>query len=109
MDYIHNTKFFGVNARNNMFPACDSIVEALEGQFKVHLKGSHVQFLRELVMKLQYRINRSTEKTSRKKYKGGAYIDHLQIPCFTNKLRTTCITRMNNYNITRRTPISITL
>ena len=51
-------------------------------------------------MKLQYRINRSTQKTERsKKYKGGAYINHLDVPCFTNKLRTNCITRMNNYNI----------
>ena len=48
----------------------------------------------------QYRINRSTQKTERsKKYKGGAYINHLDVPCFTNKLRANCITRMNNYNI----------
>ena len=57
VDYIHNTNFFGINARNNIFPICDSIVETLQKQFNMHKQGSHNQFLKGLVIKLQYRGN----------------------------------------------------
>ena len=82
-----------------IFQICDKISEVLLEQYSMHKDISNTPFDKGLVMKLQYRINRSSQKTSRKKYKGGAYINHLEVPCFTNKLRTTCITRMNNYNI----------
>ena len=97
---IHNTKFFGVNARNEIFPTSDHIVESLKNQYLIHVGSSESAFIKGLVMKLQYRINRSHEKKERtRKYKGGSYIDHFDIPCFTKKLRTTCVTRMNNYNV----------
>ena len=96
---IHNTKFFGVNARNEIFPTSDHIVESLKNQYLIHVGSSESAFIKGLVMKLQYRINRSHEKKERtRKYKGGSYIDHFDIPYFTKKLRTTCVTRMNNYN-----------
>ena len=96
---IHNTKFYSILARSEIMNACDNITKKLGDEYAHHNKDSNLTFISGLVMKLQYRVNRSTQKTSRKKYKGGAYIDHLEVPCFTNKLRTTCITRMNNYNI----------
>ena len=89
---IHNTPFYSIQARNEIFPTCDTITGVLKVKYEQHTNHSFFNFARGLVMKLQYRINKSSQKTSRKKYKGGAYIDHLQIPCFTKKLRTTCIT-----------------
>jgi len=99
VDRIHNTKFFETSARNNIFPACDSIVESLKKQYLMHSEGSCLSFMKGYVMKLRYRINRSFQKTERsKKYKGGSYINHFDVPYFTNKVRTNCLTRMNNYN-----------
>ena len=101
-DYIHNTKYQQITARNNIFPACDAIIEALEKQYNMHQNSSNSQFKKAYVMKLEYRINRSTQKKERsRKYKGGSYINHFDIPCFTNNIRTNCITRMNNYNINK--------
>ena len=69
-------------------------------QYNIHVEHSDVHFAKGLVMKLQYRINRSHEKKERtRKYKGGSYIDHFDVPCFTKNVRTTCVTRMNNYNV----------
>jgi len=96
---IHNTKFFQTHSRNNIFNTCDAIVESLDRQYIMHVEHSGLHFSNGIVMKLQYRINRSHEKKERtRKYKGGSYIDHFDIPCFTKKLRITCVTRMNNYN-----------
>ena len=77
---IHNTKFYSILARSEIMNACDKIKEKLENDYSQHNGQSNIMFAGGLVMKLQYRINRSSQKTSRKKYKGGAYIDHLQIP-----------------------------
>ena len=100
---IHNSSFHSIGSRNMIFQICDKISEVLLEQYSMHKDISNTPFDKGLVMKLQYRINRSTQKTERsKKYKGGAYIDHLKVPCFTNKLRTII-------TYTRRPPISITL
>ena len=77
---IHNTKFYSLHARSEILNACDNIKEKLELDYSQHNGQSNVMFAGGLVMKLQYRINRSSQKTSRKKYKGGAYIDHLEVP-----------------------------
>ena len=90
VDHINNTKFFETSARNNIFPACDFIVDSLKNQYEMHMRHSNIILIKGYVMKLQYRINRSHEKTERtKKYKGGSYINHFDVPCFTNKVRTT--------------------
>ena len=81
-----------------IFQICDNICAVLLKQYAMHTEASNLPFDEGLVMKLQYRINRSTQKTERSgKYNGGYHIDH-GMPCFTNKVRTNCLTRMNNYN-----------
>ena len=55
-----------------IFQICDKISEVLLEQYSMHKDISNSPFDKGLVMKLQYRINRSAQKTSRKKYKGGA-------------------------------------
>ena len=81
VDRIHNTKFFETSARNNIFSTCDSIVSSLRKQYHIHSDGSGLAFIKGYVMKLQYRINGSHEKKERtRKYKGGSYIDHFDIP-----------------------------
>ena len=81
-----------------IFQICDNICAVLLKQYAMHTEVSNLPFDEGLVMKLQYRINRSTQKTERsRKNKGGSHIDH-DMPCFTNKVRTNCLTRMNNYN-----------
>ena len=102
IERINNTRFFETSARNDIFTTCDSIVDSLRKQYDMHEKASHAFLVRGLVMKLQYRINKSHEKTERtKKHKGDSYINHFDVPCFTNKVRTNCITRMNNFNTKR--------
>ena len=96
---INNTKFFETFARNAIFPTCDSIVDSLKRQYDMHEAGSSLCFVKGIVMKLQERINRSFQKTERsKKYKGGSYINHFDVRCLTNEIRTNCLTSMNNYN-----------
>ena len=81
VDHINNTKFFETSARNNIFPACDFIVDSLKNQYEMHMRHSNIILIKGYVMKLQYRINRSHEKTERtKKYKGGSYINHFDVP-----------------------------
>ena len=102
LDRIHNTSFHSINSRNMIFEICDNISAALYKQYLMHTEVSQLPFDKGLVMKLQYRINRSTQKKERsRKYKGGSYINHFDLPCFTNNIRTNCITRMNNYNINK--------
>ena len=97
--YIHNTKFFTMATCNNIFSTFDQIRDSLKKQWNTHKQHSNWPFERVLVMKLQYRTNKSTQKTERsRKHKGGLYINHFDVPCFTNTIRTNCITRMNNYN-----------
>ena len=97
---IHNTSFNSINSRNMIFQICDVICAALLKQYAMHTEISHLPFKIGVVMKLQYRINRSTQKTERsKKHKGSSYINHFDVPCFTNTIKTNCVTRMNNYKM----------
>ena len=85
-DFIHNTRYHRVTGRNNIFPACDVLIEALKQQYEIHKKSSNSQFIKGLVMKLESRINKSFQKIERtRKYKGSSYIDHFDVPCFTIK------------------------
>jgi len=82
-DYIHNTKFFTMAARNNIFSTCDQIRDSLIRQWNMQKQHSNWPFERVLVMKLQYRTNKSTQKTERsRKHKGGLYINHFDVPMF---------------------------
>ena len=69
---IHNTSFHPINSRNLIFDACDDIKAALLKQYYMHAEVSQIEFDKGLVMKLQYRINRSHEKKERtRKYARG--------------------------------------
>ena len=64
-EFIHNTRYLQVPYRNNAFPTCDALIESLKQQYDMHEKSSHSQFRKGLVMKLEYRINKSFQKTER--------------------------------------------
>ena len=75
MEKIHNTKFYSIPARNGIFQTCDTIKDSLQEKYSTHLKDSASVFEYGLVMKLQYRINRSTQKTEQsKRHKGGSIL-----------------------------------
>ena len=56
---IHNTKFYTVPARSNIFSICDEIRKTLIAQWLLHVQSSNHALNEVLVMKLQYRTGLS--------------------------------------------------
>ena len=60
---------------------------------------SGLSFKEAFLVRVEYYANMSNEKKNRgKKYRGGQWVDHLIIPCFTTKVRTDDLKAMDNYS-----------
>ena len=55
---------------------------------------------------VEYYVNLSNDKKKKSgKNKGGKWVDHMTIPCFTTKVRTDDLKAMDNYTIRKPTYI----
>ncbi len=82
-----------ISSRNQIILLCDETVNELTAKLLIPMQRSGLSFNRGVLMKIDYRIDR----TKIKKKRGGSYIDHQSIQCFTKNVRKDDIKRMYNY------------
>ena len=87
-------------SRNQIPSKCDEIIEMLLGKIMMPQGKSGLSFFESILFRIEYYSNLSSEKRDKKgKNKGGKWVDHLSIPCFTPRVRTDDLKAMDNYTV----------
>lgn len=92
------SKTYTVSARNQIMNFCDMLIQELTAKLEVPQKRSNLRFKQGVLIKLHYRSDLTKiKKESKKKNKGGSYIDHQSVQCFTSNVRKDDLKKMYNY------------
>ena len=106
-DRTEDTKWSHVTARNQIMSICDKIVEQLTVKFEIPQKRSNQSFRKGVLIRVEYRTNLTKRKKEKKtKNKGGSFIDHQTINCFTSEIRKDDIKKMYNYVVNNKASIT---
>ena len=98
-----NSKYYDLKARNDLMSICDKLIQEFTAKLEVPQKRSGLKFKQGVLIKLQYRTDYTKiKKEKKKKNKGGSYIDHQTINCFTSNVRKDDIKRMYNYVVNNK-------
>ena len=100
--HTHNTKFRTFISRNQIPTKCDELIFMLHDKMMMPAGISGLSFKSGILVRVEYYANMSSEKKNKKgKYKGGKWVDHMTIPCFTRKVRTDDFKAMDNYTVNK--------
>ena len=104
--HTHNTKFRSFISRNQIKEKCDEVIKMLMDKMMMPQGKSGLSFKVGDLIRIEYYANLSNElKTRSRKNRGGQWVDHKSIPCFTAKVRTEDIKAMDNYTVNKPTYI----
>ena len=104
--HTHNTKFRSFMSRNQIKEKCDEVIKMLMDKMMMPQGKSGLSFKEGILIRIEYYANLSNElKTRSRKNRGGQWVDHKTIPCFTAKIRTEDIKAMDNYTVKKPTYI----
>ena len=104
--HTHNTKFRTYISRNQIKDKCDEITEMLTNKFLIPHGESGLYFKESILVRVEYYANMSDGKKNKgNKYKGGQWVDHRSIPCFTTRVRTEDLKAMDNYTTNKNSYI----
>ena len=82
--HTHNTKYKSFMSRNQINEICDEIISMLLGKMMIPQGKSGLSFTEGILIRVEYYADLSNEKKKKSgKYKGGKWVDHMTIPCFT--------------------------
>ena len=102
-----NSKYYDLRARNVLMSICDKLIQEFTAKLEVPQKRSNLTFKQGILIKLEYRTDYTKiKKEKKKKNKGGSYIDHQLINCFTSNILKDDIKKMYNYVINNKVSTS---